>query len=186
MYIAYFKPIFDFFLALILLFILSPLFLALGLLSRYHFKAAFFIQPRVGKDEQIFNIYKFKSMSDKGFISKYGKVLRASSLDELPQLLNVLKGDMSFIGPRPLLVEYLKLYSKKQRKRHRVKPGLSGLAQIKGRNTLSWESRFKLDLFYIQKMSFLFDLKLICLTMIKLFSIKEIKKAGINAKKFKS
>lgn len=147
----------------------------------------FFTQLRPGKGEKIFKLIKFRTMTyerdtegnllpDDVRLSAYGKFLRSTSLDELPELFNILKGDMSFVGPRPLLVEYLPLYNEEQRHRHDVRPGLTGLAQINGRNIITWEAKFRHDLEYIQKMSFMFDAAIIYHTFLKV-----VKREGINA-----
>lgn len=179
------KPSFDFIFALFLLVLLALPLLVLALFCKLQFKAAFFTQNRVGKDEKIFKIYKLKTMFDDGRLSGYGKLLRSLSLDELPQLVNILKGQMSFIGPRPLLQEYLPLYTKTQIRRHEVLPGLSGLAQLKGRNSLSWEERFRLDLAYVRRLSFCLDLLIFLKTILKLFSKGGVKEASFVSEKFK-
>ncbi|PID47288.1 MAG: lipid carrier--UDP-N-acetylgalactosaminyltransferase [Proteobacteria bacterium] len=188
MYKNFIKPIFDFILALLLIILLSPIFLILIILIRLKLgKGVFFIQKRPGLNGKIFKIYKFRTMddrrdkngrllSDKERLVGFGRVIRSLSLDELPQLFNVLRGDMSFIGPRPLLVEYLPLYNKYQRKRHDVKPGITGWAQANGRNAISWDEKFKLDVFYVKNQSFLLDMKIFYLTFLKV-----IKKDGINS-----
>tara|TARA_B100001093_G_scaffold194400_1_gene186928 strand:- start:33 stop:590 length:558 start_codon:yes stop_codon:yes gene_type:complete len=148
----------------------------------------FFKQLRVGKNERIFNIYKFRTMSisnkhnsdshntntDKYRISKFGSFLRKLSLDELPQLINIISGDMSFIGPRPLFKDYLNLYSVEQRKRHCVTPGISGLAQVNGRNSISWEKRFKYDIYYVNNQNLFLDLKILILTFFKVICMNNI------------
>ncbi|MDO5558728.1 MAG: sugar transferase [Oscillospiraceae bacterium] len=148
-----------------------------------------FRQPRPGKNEKIFNMYKFRTMTDerdeKGELlsdeirlTRFGKWLRSTSLDELPEAFNILKGDMSIIGPRPLLVQYLPLYNESQKHRHDVRPGLSGWAQINGRNALSWEEKFRYDVEYTQKISFLFDCRIVYLTVYKVFKRDGISQAG--------
>jgi lipopolysaccharide/colanic/teichoic acid biosynthesis glycosyltransferase len=148
---------------------------------------AFFIQKRPGKDAKIFEIIKFKSMNDKKGsdgellpdgerITKVGQFVRKTSLDEIPQLFNVLKGDMSLIGPRPLLIQYLPLYSEEQRKRHNLRPGITGWAQVNGRNTVPWPRRFELDVWYVDHISFLLDLKILWLTFLKV-----LKRDGISS-----
>ncbi len=150
----------------------------------------FFRQTRPGKNGQLFTIYKLKTMRDtrnqsgellpdKDRITALGKIIRKLSLDELPQLWNVLKGDMSFVGPRPLLPEYLPLYSKKQQKRHEVKPGITGWAQVNGRNAISWEQKFEYDLWYIQKQSFILDLKILGMTLTQVFKTKDVNATGL-------
>ncbi|MBL6453447.1 MAG: sugar transferase [Porphyromonas sp.] len=179
MYRKYIKRILDFIGALIMLIVLSPLLLVVTVWLHFANKGAgaFFTQERPGKDERIFKLYKFKSMTDERDaegnllpdgkrLTPVGRFIRKTSLDELPQLWNVLKGDMSFIGPRPLLVQYLPYYSDRERKRHCVLPGISGLAQVSGRNSISWDEQLELDVYYVENISFFLDLK-ICLTTIK-------------------
>lgn len=181
MYRNFFKPLVDFMIALFLIVLLLPIYLVVALLVYLKMgRPIFFRQARPGKDEKIFYIYKFRTMSDERDsdgnllpdeerLHSLGKFIRSTSLDELPQLFNVLKGEMSFIGPRPLLVEYLKVYSEEQKKRHRVKPGISGWAQVNGRNAISWEQKFQYDVEYVENISFLFDCKIIFLTLKKVF-----------------
>lgn len=157
----------------------------------------FFFQLRPGKDGKIFKIVKFKTMIDKkdsqgnllpdaARLNNIGNFVRKTSLDELPQLLNVLKGEMSLIGPRPLLPEYLPLYSKTQNRRHEVKPGISGWAQVNGRNAISWEDKFKYDVWYVDNLSFMLDLKIIVLTIKKVLVRKDISsKTSVTMEKFK-
>ena len=184
-----FKPLIDKVLAFILLILFAPI-MAIVALAIYIWdgRPIFFKQKRPGYKERIFEIYKFRTMTnekdDKGNLlpdemrlKGIGKLIRSLSLDELPQLINVLKGDMSFIGPRPLLVEYLSLYSARQRRRHDVKPGITGLAQVKGRNTLSWKNKFRYDIFYVEHMSLCLDLYIFWLTIIKV-----LKREGISQK----
>jgi len=166
----------DFILALIALIILSPVLLLVALLVRFKLGSpVIFKQKRPGLNEKIFEMYKFRTMtderdsngnllSDEIRLTKFGKLLRSTSLDELPELINILKGDMSFVGPRPLLVQYLPLYDEKQKRRHNVRPGLSGLAQVNGRNAISWEDKFILDIHYVDNIGFLSDWKIIYLT----------------------
>lgn len=162
-----------------MLIVLSPLLLVVTVWLHFANKGAgaFFTQERPGKNERIFKLYKFKSMTDERDaegnllpdgkrLTPVGRFIRKTSLDELPQLWNVLKGDMSFIGPRPLLVQYLPYYSDRERKRHCVLPGISGLAQVSGRNSISWDEQLELDVYYVENISFLLDLR-ICLTTIK-------------------
>lgn len=177
----------DFTISLMMLIILSPLLLVVAILVRKKLGSPIlFKQKRPGLNEKIFMMYKFRTMTeekdengellpDSVRLTRFGKLLRSTSIDELPELLNILKGDMSFIGPRPLLVDYLSLYSEEQSKRHEVRPGLSGLAQVNGRNSLSWEEKFELDVKYVKNITFLGDMKLIYLTVKKVF-VKE----GIN------
>lgn len=171
------KRILDFFIALTGLIVLSPLFIIL-IFFGFIFMAGnpFFVQERPGKNEKIFKLIKFRSMSNKKDkegkllpdevrLNKYGRMLRKTSLDEIPELINILKGDMAIVGPRPLLVEYLQLYSKEQHRRHEVLPGLTGYAQVNGRNLISWEERFKYDVWYVDNISFRLDLKIIQKTL---------------------
>lgn len=150
---------------------------------------AFFCQERPGKDEKIFKVIKFKSMNDKSDnngnllsdaerLTKIGNFIRKTSLDELPQLLNVLKGDMSLIGPRPLLVKYLPLYNEEQKRRHNVRPGITGWAQVNGRNAISWEQKFEYDVWYVDNISFALDLKIVLLTIKKVFVREGISQDG--------
>lgn len=181
------KRILDILLSGIALIVFSPIILIVGILVRIKLGSPIiFKQERPGKSEKNFFMYKFRTMTDKRDhngeylpdeirLTKFGKTLRATSLDELPELWNILKGDMSIVGPRPLLVEYLPLYSEKQRKRHNVRPGLTGLAQVNGRNAISWEEKFDLDVYYVDKISFFNDLIIIIQTCKKV-----IKKENIN------
>lgn len=151
-------------------------------------KNPFFIQERIGLNEKPFKLIKIRTMfsSDHSFLRKMGLLLRKFSLDELPQFINVLRGDMSLVGPRPLLTEYLPLYNEQQRKRHAVRPGMTGLAQISGRNKLPWEKRFALDVWYVQHLSFQLDLKIIILTCLVFFNPKDVKPEGLSEEdKFK-
>jgi len=177
MYRNFFKRFFDFFLSLAALIVLAPVFLVLIILGWKHMKGnPFFTQERPGKDGKIFKLIKFRSMSeekdkdgnylpDDVRLNSYGKKLRASSLDELPELINILKGDMAIVGPRPLLVQYLPLYNEEQRHRHDVRPGLTGLAQVNGRNLLSWADKFKHDIQYVNNITLLGDIKIILKTV---------------------
>lgn len=190
MYRDLLKPIFDFSLALVLILILSPIFIILIiLLYLFNQKNVFFFQQRPGKDERVFRIIKFKTMtderdatgqllSDEFRLTKMGKFVRKTSLDELPQLINVLKGDMSFIGPRPLLVSYLSLYNDDQKRRHNIKPGITGWAQVNGRNTISWEKKFEYDVWYVDHLTFLLDFKILLLTVKKVVKSEGINTAG--------
>jgi lipopolysaccharide/colanic/teichoic acid biosynthesis glycosyltransferase len=188
MYFKLFKPIIDFFIAFIGLIILLPLFLIVTLLLFFSNKGyPFFIQYRPGKKGKIFKIYKFKTMTeakdkngkllpDKDRLTIIGNFVRKSSLDEIPQLINVLKGDMSLIGPRPLLTRYLHLYSDFQNRRHEVKPGITGWAQVNGRNAISWEKKFQYDVWYVDNVSLSLDFKIFLKTIQKV-----IKRDGINS-----
>lgn len=187
-YKKYMKRMMDFLLSLISLILLSPIMLVVALLVRIKLGSpVLFSQERPGIHEEVFKMYKFRTMSnkkdDKGNLlpdelrlTRFGKTLRAMSLDELPELYNILKGDMSFVGPRPLLVKYLPLYNEEQKHRHDVRPGLSGWAQINGRNAIKWNQKFDLDIYYVQNISFLLDIKIILGTIKKVF-IRE----GINS-----
>lgn len=188
MYKNFFKRLLDIILSLVALIVLSPVFLTVYFLVKLKLGSpVLFVQERPGKDERIFRMYKFRSMTDarddKGNhlgdevrLNKFGKMLRSTSLDELPELWNILIGDMSIVGPRPLLVQYLPLYNVEQRQRHHVRPGLTGLAQVMGRNSLSWEEKFDLDIKYVKEISFLNDAKIIYMTILAVF-----KRDGISS-----
>ena len=190
MYAKYIKRILDFTLSLIALIVLSPVFVIIAILVKIKLGSpVIFKQQRPGKDEKIFTLYKFRTMTDEKDengnllpdakrLTKFGKMLRSTSLDELPELINIIKGDMSIVGPRPLLVEYLPLYDEEQRHRHDVRPGLTGLAQINGRNSLSWEEKFKDDIKYIKKITFLEDVRIFFKTIIKVFRREGIAQEG--------
>lgn len=179
MYSKIVKPILDFFLAVIGFIILSPVFLLVTILLFFANQGKpFFIQSRPGKNCKVFSIIKFKTMNDKKDASgnllhdserltAVGKLVRKTSLDEIPQLLNVIKGDMSIIGPRPLLTDYVHLYNEFQNQRHNVKPGITGWAQVNGRNAISWDKKFELDVFYVNNISFWLDIKILFLTVKK-------------------
>ena len=181
LYRLYFKRPMDFILSLLAIIILSPVFIITGILVRTKLGSPIlFKQNRPGLDEKIFTMYKFRTMTDQKDengellpdhirLTKFGKMLRATSLDELPELFNILKGDMSIIGPRPLLVQYLPLYNAHQQRRHEVRPGLSGYAQVNGRNSISWEDKFDLDVQYVDNVTFVNDIKIIMLTIKKVF-----------------
>lgn len=181
MYRKIFKRPMDFILSLLAIVFLSPVLLIVALLVRFKLGGpVIFKQKRPGLNEKVFTMYKFRTMteqrddngellSDRVRLTSFGKKLRASSLDELPELFNILKGDMSIIGPRPLLVEYLPLYNEHQKRRHDVRPGLSGLAQIGGRNAIEWEDKFNLDVEYVDSISFFGDWKIIFITLKKVF-----------------
>lgn len=187
MYKKYMKRLLDFLLSLIAIIVLSPVLLIVYILVRIKLGTpAIFKQKRPGKDEKIFTLYKFRTMTDEKDengnllpdekrLTKFGKMLRSTSLDELPELINILKGDMAIVGPRPLLVEYLELYNEQQKHRHDVRPGLTGLAQVNGRNALSWEDKFNTDIVYINNVTFLEDIKIILKTIQKVF-----KREGIS------
>lgn len=196
MYEKVFKRIFDFILALVFLVLFSPVILITALLLKITQGSVIFTQNRPGLDEKIFKIYKFKTMSDerdeKGELlsdelrlKAFGKIVRSLSLDELLQLFNVLKGDMSFVGPRPLLVEYLSFYNEEQKLRHKVRPGITGWAQVNGRNAISWQKKFELDVYYVKNISFLLDLKIMFLTALKVLKRSGVSKEGhVTMEKF--
>lgn len=191
MYAKFFKRVMDFVLSLCALIVLSPVLLILAVLGAVIMKGnPFFTQLRPGKDEKIFKMIKFRSMTcqtdengnllpDEVRLTKYGKFLRATSLDELPELLNIVKGDMSIVGPRPQLVRDMVFMTPEQRRRHSVRPGLTGLAQCNGRNAMSWEKKFEYDLIYIQKITFLGDVKILLQTVIKVFQRDGINEEGM-------
>lgn len=188
-YEKFIKRFLDLFIGIMVLLLLWWLYLILALLVRFKLGSpVLFTQERPGKDGKIFKLYKFRTMTDKRDengellsdeirLTSFGKKLRATSLDELPEIINIIKGDMSIIGPRPLLVQYLPLYSEEQMHRHDVRPGLSGLAQVNGRNSISWTKRFEYDIEYVNKITFLGDLKIIFQTIGKAF----IKQEGISS-----
>lgn len=191
MYRHFFKRLIDFWIALIVLMCISPVLLLVTVWLHVANKGAgaFFLQERPGKDGRIFKIIKFKTMtderdaeghllSDEKRLTKVGKFVRSTSIDELPQLINVLKGDMSLIGPRPLLVQYLPLYSPEQARRHEVRPGISGWAQCHGRNAISWTEKFKLDVWYVDHVSLMTDLKVIFITLKKVLMKEDINQVG--------
>lgn len=189
MYRKYIKRPMDFILSLLAIIVLSPVLGVTALLVRIKLGSpVLFSQERPGKDEKIFKMYKFRTMTDErdsdgnllpdeDRLTKFGRILRKTSLDELPELFCILKGDMSIIGPRPLLVKYLELYDENQKRRHEVRPGLSGLAQINGRNAISWEEKFEWDIKYVDNITFIGDIKIILVTLWKAF----VKEEGINA-----
>lgn len=187
MYASFFKRVLDFIAALLLLVVFSPVILVVaGILAYVNKGKAFFFQQRPGKNEKPIYIIKFRSMTDEKDangnllpdnkrMTKAGAFVRKYSLDELPQFINVLKGDMSLVGPRPLLYKYLPLYSPEQRRRHQVRPGITGWAQVNGRNTISWGEKFKLDVYYVDHLSLALDVKILLLTVLKV-----VKKEGVN------
>lgn len=190
MYKNYLKRLFDFTIALVGLICLSPIFLVvtIGLYFANQGKP-FFFQERPGKDERIFKIVKFKTMNDKkdangnllpdaDRLTKIGSFVRKNSLDEIPQLINVLKGDMSLIGPRPLLPQYLPLYNAHQKRRHEVRPGITGWAQVNGRNAISWQQKFEYDVWYVDHVSLMLDIKILFLTLKKVFIREGISQDG--------
>lgn len=189
MYRKYFKRVFDFVCSLLALIVLSPVLLITALLVRIKLGTpVIFKQKRPGLNEKIFILYKFRTMTDQKDeqgnllpdevrLTKFGKMLRSTSLDELPELWNILKGDMSVVGPRPLLEKYIPLYTAEQRKRHHVRPGLTGLAQISGRNELDWEKKFQLDIEYLKQITFLKDIKIILITVRHILTRKGISSA---------
>ena len=188
MYKLFFKRFLDFILSLIAIVLLSPIYLIIAILVRVKLGSpVIFMQERPGKNEKIFSMYKFRSMTseidkegnllpDEVRLTPFGKKLRSTSLDELPELFNILKGDMSFVGPRPLLVKYLPLYIEEQQHRHDVRPGLTGLAQVMGRNALTWEEKFKKDVFYTEHCNFLLDIQIIGKTILLV-----LKQEGISS-----
>lgn len=188
LYILFLKRVFDFILSLIAFVILSPVILILAILIRFKLGSpVLFKQPRPGKSEKIFNLYKFRTMTDardkhgnllpdSDRLTKFGKFIRNTSLDELPSLINIVKGDMSIVGPRPLLVEYLSLYNQEQKIRHLVRPGLTGWAQVNGRNATTWKARFENDVYYVKNISFILDIKIILKTFVKVF-----KRSGVSS-----
>lgn len=198
MYRNVFKPLFDRTLAALLLIVAAPVMAGVALAIYVSMgRPILFRQERPGKDGKIFTIYKFRTMSDerdaKGELlpdevrlKGVGRVIRAASLDELPQLFNVLKGDMSFVGPRPLLTEYLPLYDARQRRRHEVLPGITGWAQVNGRNAISWQQKFEYDVWYVEHQSFALDMKILWLTFLKVLKREGISQEGkATMEKFK-
>ena len=193
MYQKYIKRLLDIILSSLAIIITFPIFLIIGLLVLIFLGSpAIFRQKRPGKNEKIFTMYKFRTMTnekdeegnllpDEKRLTKFGKILRKTSLDEIPELINILKGDMSFVGPRPLAIQYLPYYTKKERHRHDVRPGLTGLAQINGRNNLNWDERFRLDLEYIKNISLKFDIKIVLLTTKKVLKGSDIITRGTGS-----
>lgn len=186
MYAKFFKRLLDFLLSLLALVILSPILLLLTIIGAITMKGnPFFTQLRPGKNEKIFRLIKFRTMNNKKDksgnllpddvrLTRYGKFLRATSLDELPELLNILVGHMSIVGPRPLLVEYLPYYNETEKHRHDVRPGLTGWAQVHGRNSVCWEQRFRLDVEYVSQFSLWMDIKILFLTVLKVLSRSDV------------
>lgn len=191
MYPKIFKPLFDFFFALAGLIILSPLFLIVTVLLSFANKGnPFFVQERPGKKERIFKIVKFRTMTnerdasgnllpDEKRLTRIGKLVRKTSLDEIPQLVNVFLGDMSLIGPRPLLPQYLKIYNERQKKRHEVRPGITGWAQVNGRNAISWKQKLEYDAWYVENLTFAVDIKILLLTIKKVILSEDINTADM-------
>lgn len=191
MYKHFFKRLFDFIISLIALICISPILLIITIWLHFANKGAgaFFFQERPGKNAKIFRVIKFKTMTDErdaegnllpdmDRLTKVGRFVRSTSIDELPQLINVLRGDMALIGPRPLLVQYLPLYSPEQARRHEVRPGISGWAQCHGRNTISWAEKFKYDVWYVDHVSLWVDLKIIFITIKNVLARKDINQSG--------
>ena len=186
MYAKYIKRILDLILSLMALIVLMPLMIIIGILVRINLGSPIiFKQKRPGKNEKVFTLYKFRTMTDKRDIdgnllpdeyrlTKFGKFLRSTSLDELPELINIIKGDMAIVGPRPLLVEYLPYYTEEEKHRHDVRPGLTGLAQVNGRNALQWEERFSFDLQYVKNITFKNDMTIIFKTIGKVIKKEDI------------
>ena len=186
MYAKYFKRLVDILCALAALIVFGWLYILVAILVRIKLGSpVLFRQPRPGKDEKIFNLYKFRTMTDERDengnllpdevrLTKFGKLLRSTSLDELPEAFNILKGDMSVVGPRPLLVEYLPYYTETEKRRHSVRPGLTGWAQVNGRNSVSWDERFALDVEYVDNVTFLLDVKILFLTVKKVLCRDDI------------
>ncbi|MBB6698260.1 sugar transferase [Clostridium algidicarnis] len=193
MYMRYFKRPMDLILSLIAIIVLSPVLVVVALLVGFKLGSpVIFKQKRPGLNEKIFTLYKFRTMTDERDenddllpdsvrLTKFGRLLRSTSLDELPELFNILKGDMSIIGPRPLVVEYLPFYTEDERRRHSIRPGLSGLAQINGRNTITWEQRFYYDIQYANSISLIGDIQIILKTVLKVFQREDIGERGVNS-----
>lgn len=189
-YIKFIKPILDFILASIALVFFIPFFVVLSILLAISNRGTpYFFQKRVGKNNAVFTILKFKTMTDEkdskgqllpdeNRLTWIGNIVRKTSLDEMPQLLNVIKGHMSLVGPRPLLVDYLPLYNDFQKRRHELKPGVTGWVGVNGRNAISWEEKFNLDIWYVDNVSFLLDLKIIWMTIMKVIQSKDINQAN--------
>lgn len=198
MYVSIVKPFFDKATAFVVLIVASPLLVLSIMLLWFANKGnIWFLQERPGKDGKIFRVFKFKTMTDERDaqgnllpddkrLTAVGKFVRKTSLDELPQMINVLKGDMSIVGPRPLLVEYLPLYNQQQRRRHEVKPGITGWAQVNGRNALDWPERFACDVWYVDNISFALDIKILFLTVVKVFKAEGVSSGtSVTMEKFR-
>ena len=193
MYAKYFKRVLDFALSLFALIVLSPVLLVLTVVGAIKMKGnPFFTQARPGKDEKIFKLIKFRSMTcekdkdgnflpDEQRLTRYGQILRSTSLDELPELINIVKGDMSIVGPRPLAVQYLDWYNEEEKRRHSVRPGLTGLAQVNGRNATSWEQRFAYDIAYVDSITLCKDVKIIFQTVLTVFRRSGIGVRGVDS-----
>lgn len=197
-YVSIVKPFFDRATAFVVLIVASPLLVLSIILLWFANKGnIWFLQERPGKDGKVFRVFKFKTMTDERDaegnlwpddkrLTAIGKFVRKTSLDELPQMINVLKGDMSIVGPRPLLVEYLPLYNEQQRRRHEVKPGITGWAQVNGRNTLDWPERFAYDVWYVDNISFALDIKILFLTIVKVFKAEGVSSGtSVTMEKFR-
>lgn len=197
LYRSFLKRWLDVLVAFTALLLLSPVFVLITvLLFIANSGKPFFLQPRPGKQGRVFRVIKYKTMNDRrdangrllpdeARLTAVGKFVRKTSLDEIPQLINVLKGDMSLIGPRPLLVDYLELYSPRQARRHEVRPGITGWAQVNGRNAISWTQKFELDVWYVDHLSFLLDVKILFMTVIKVFKSEGISQAGhVSSERF--
>lgn len=193
MYKKFLKRLVDFTLSLLAIIVLSPVLIIVGILVRVKLGSpVVFKQKRPGLNEEIFIMYKFRTMTDEKDengelfpdsvrLTRFGRLLRSTSLDELPELFNILKGDMSIVGPRPLAVQYLPYYSERERKRHSARPGLSGLAQVNGRNTATWEERFDFDIKYVNEITFFGDVKIIFQTVLKTIQRSDIGERGVDA-----
>lgn len=197
-YAKYIKRIIDFFLSFCALVVLSPVLIILTIVGAIVMKGnPFFVQKRPGKNEKIFNLIKFRTMTDRTDedgnllpdnerLTRYGQILRSTSLDELPELINIIKGDMSIVGPRPLLVKYIPLYTEKQRHRHDVRPGLTGYAQAYGRNSLIWEEKFEKDVYYVEHIDFFLDVQILFKTLAVVLKREGISdKTSVTAEEFK-